>query len=596
MGCNSSAVAPNTLPNNSAFKKNAVAPEPPNDSGLVYFEENKSAENLFIACKKGKINNVKDIIQYCDVNAKGMWMNTPLIVACQYNHGDIAMVLLETPHIDFQYQNDKGASAILYACLEGMVDVVARLIDLGVKVDTPAALIYNTSTDKNDYYTPLSIAVVNGHTSIVNLLISADTGLIYEKYSLSASTIFPNSSGTKTIRDVTCFMLACRYGWRDVLQILIRQVRLKEGISGCEKWLLMLDSYSQGLLHYLAYFIDHSHTCGVRDLMHELNSVNTTLLHQMIYVENVEGNNVLHVACDKKNFVLLQSLLDLERAHGRVMNLDVMNGSGATPLYLSVKRRHEDMITLLLENQADPFVMCKSNDNMLPGAGGNEVEISCVDEAMKLPKSSKVHKIFVAIKEGRQDMSQSTTQPHMSSLQNQRAVGGGSRSFANIHDIPLPIDIDIPAEAAKEDYVRGPSSVVQGAEQDGGGGDISSPTTHLPYEDSDVRAASPVSRSSASSKLQFTPVHVPVPSTPLVTNTSKMRSVHNSKSIEVTSYVIDISTASASARIVQARSPRVDDITPAGAGGGEGSAHLDSTRRALFDEDDDGMDVGGGKR
>jgi ankyrin repeat protein len=55
-----------------------------------------------------------------------MWGSTPLIVALQYGQKEIAEILLQENELgDLDHSNEKGASALLYACMEGMTDIVS---------------------------------------------------------------------------------------------------------------------------------------------------------------------------------------------------------------------------------------------------------------------------------------------------------------------------------------------------------------------------------------------------------------------------------------------------------------------------------------
>ena len=97
----------------------------------------------------------------CDVNKRGMWESTPLIVACQYRHSDVALALCDTPGVDIAAVNEKGATALLYAAMEGLQDVVERLLAMGLDTDTfvanaSPAVVYNSSTDCNLPLTPPS--------------------------------------------------------------------------------------------------------------------------------------------------------------------------------------------------------------------------------------------------------------------------------------------------------------------------------------------------------------------------------------------------------------------------------------------------------
>ena len=79
--------------------------------------------NIIFHIKEGNLEHVKQCIdQGVSVNHLGMWGNTPLIVACQYQKTEIAEYLLTMKEVDIHHINEKQASALVYACLEGATE------------------------------------------------------------------------------------------------------------------------------------------------------------------------------------------------------------------------------------------------------------------------------------------------------------------------------------------------------------------------------------------------------------------------------------------------------------------------------------------
>ena len=71
--------------------------------------------------------------------------------AAQYGKADIALHLLDYTGVDVCSTNERGASALLYACLEGQTEVVSRIIEVNPGVLTSAdfsapAVLYNPGT------------------------------------------------------------------------------------------------------------------------------------------------------------------------------------------------------------------------------------------------------------------------------------------------------------------------------------------------------------------------------------------------------------------------------------------------------------------
>ena len=196
-------------------------------SGLVYTAAVDNSGNLFAAIKRGDVQTVTDLLLVYEENLAnrstnssvsnspkattsvkstksnlftatgnspmfkgpsllitsanvnkllGMWNSTPLIVATQYAQTEIAAMLLGLPELgDLNHLNDKGASALTYACMEGMTEIVKSLLAHGAEVSLKptSEVVYNQLSDSSVRCTPYSIAVSNGHQSIAAALIDA---------------------------------------------------------------------------------------------------------------------------------------------------------------------------------------------------------------------------------------------------------------------------------------------------------------------------------------------------------------------------------------------------------------------------------------
>ena len=107
-----------------------------------------------------------------DLNVRGMWGNTPLLVAAQYNHSEVAKLLIQVG-ADVTVVNDSGATALLYCCLEGQTELVDLLLSKDAVVEPPPARVYNSQCESHIRLTPLLAAAINGRTQIVSLLLEA---------------------------------------------------------------------------------------------------------------------------------------------------------------------------------------------------------------------------------------------------------------------------------------------------------------------------------------------------------------------------------------------------------------------------------------
>ena len=177
------------------------------------------------AAKSGDMKSLRERLaeEGCDVNKRGMWESTPLIVACQYRHSDVALALCDTPGVDIAAVNEKGATALLYAAMEGLQDVVERLLAMGLDTDTfvanaSPAVVYNSSTDCNLPLTPFLGACLNGHEAIARALLAVGANPS-EQHGVSDSA---GAATSRHMHDRTPLCLAAQSGHPKVASLLLQ--------------------------------------------------------------------------------------------------------------------------------------------------------------------------------------------------------------------------------------------------------------------------------------------------------------------------------------------------------------------------------------
>ena len=138
-----------------------------------------------------------------------MWGNTPLLVACQYQKQEIAEYLLTMKEVDIHHLNERQASALVFACLEGaeqslvsiasaspvlsslgMTSVVRILMEKGVPIDVSPCKIYSSVLDQSIECTPISASILHGHESVVQLFLDYGFPLDY-RFSFAILKSFP---------------------------------------------------------------------------------------------------------------------------------------------------------------------------------------------------------------------------------------------------------------------------------------------------------------------------------------------------------------------------------------------------------------------
>lgn len=262
--------------------------------------------NVIRAAKNGDLQSIQQALDNgLDCNKRGMWKSTPLLFACQYAHVALAKCLALHPSIELDVVNERGASAFLMACLEGLHEIVQILLDRNAIIDTPPGLVYNSKTDTNTLLTPMEAASTNGHVSIIQLLLHAN-GSVTDKAILSA----------------------CRYGHCDIVVLFANRVfrdTLKD--EGGNTPILLASQYGhEKIAEYLFK-----------------NNVN-------IQCVNNQGKSILHY-CAEHNFSNLTQQV-LQCSQKLDINLQCFT-SLETPVFIAAAHNHINVYTILVQHNAD---------------------------------------------------------------------------------------------------------------------------------------------------------------------------------------------------------------------------------------------------
>ncbi len=377
-------------------------------SGLIYTEAATKTtsvndiSNLFSSIKRGNYQHFLDIIketyqgesEYYKVHyLKGMWDSTPLLVAIQYHQTEMIDYLLAhlPPHkirdadndkeeFVLNHRNEKGATAMLFAVMEGLTTIVQQLIKLDVTVNIPATVdaIYNPLYDQSMIATPLSLAVANQQCEILKLLLAAgckvNTPFDFPTVKSATASVGGKSNGVKGL---TPILLSCNYGHLDV----VRELLTHDDID-CE----VNDEEFANILHHLARSKkaqpnnnpdSNNPVVGIFQELMKKEVITMGMLQQ----RDKNSDTPLHIACDNKQVDLVKLLLE-EGSNPSSMN----SNTGFTPLHIAIRRRQIDIVKLLLEYGADPLAKIESK------AGAQ----SPVEMSNKLSSDNEIH---VAVKQ-----------------------------------------------------------------------------------------------------------------------------------------------------------------------------------------------------
>ena len=119
---------------------------------------------LHSMCALGVLDRVKNLIEmYGNVEVRDKNGKTPLHIACEEGHIDVAEYLICEYSCDKEAKDDEQYTPLFASCLAGQIDMVKYLVSrFGCKFDIRDA------TGK----TPLHIACANGYTDIIEYLIN----------------------------------------------------------------------------------------------------------------------------------------------------------------------------------------------------------------------------------------------------------------------------------------------------------------------------------------------------------------------------------------------------------------------------------------
>ena len=92
------------------------------DSSMTQMLHDQNNRAFVKALKAGDLAQVRTLLgQGVDIERRGMWENTPLLLACHYGHATVALELLQRGASPIVV-NEKGCTPLLYACVESMTE------------------------------------------------------------------------------------------------------------------------------------------------------------------------------------------------------------------------------------------------------------------------------------------------------------------------------------------------------------------------------------------------------------------------------------------------------------------------------------------
>lgn len=254
-----------------------------------------TADALHIACEKGYLKIIQALVTRDNVNVPDNLEQTPLMIACSYNHPEAVQILLQQKEVDRDLKGQRGWTALHYACVSGCYDAVVAL----VKPET-----LNMRTDLKN--TPLMLACSNNHPQVVLFLIQMGAELeAVDEFCMSAMDS------------------ACSGGCLEAVQALVTEDNINSCENADESTPLMLAS-EENHVEIARFLLSQG---AERDFI------------------NSEGMTALHAACFAGALETVQLLVTPD-------NINLMPEFGETPLMYACKQNHPEIMVYLLSHGA----------------------------------------------------------------------------------------------------------------------------------------------------------------------------------------------------------------------------------------------------
>eukprot|EP00441_Pelagodinium_beii_P033455 CAMPEP_0197626912 /NCGR_PEP_ID=MMETSP1338-20131121/5681_1 /TAXON_ID=43686 ORGANISM="Pelagodinium beii, Strain RCC1491" /NCGR_SAMPLE_ID=MMETSP1338 /ASSEMBLY_ACC=CAM_ASM_000754 /LENGTH=456 /DNA_ID=CAMNT_0043197507 /DNA_START=52 /DNA_END=1422 /DNA_ORIENTATION=+ len=275
-------------------------------------------KSLIKAVKDGDVAAVDDILKEegCNLEALGMWDNTPLLAACTYGHTEAALRLIEHG-ANVLARNEHQATPLHYASVEGSLNVVSALIkaaaqggsDVTKMVNAEPAKVYNRHLDAYGQRTPLQSAAESGFPEIIEVLLASGARLDEE-----------DEDGR------TALWLASRHSRISAAKTLLQHgarasAKDKEGVS------ILGAAVAGGCKEELVFAL----------LANGITDVNDT------------SGSPLRDAVKSGQKSIVEALL----TNGASVNATAVAG-GATALHAACEKGDEHLVSLLVHSRADP--------------------------------------------------------------------------------------------------------------------------------------------------------------------------------------------------------------------------------------------------
>lgn len=271
-------------------------------------------QRLIEASEKGdNITVVQLLMSGVDpnVNAKDWAGYTPIIVALNNGHIKTAKILIEAG-VDINKLGDCGRTPLVNAILDDRIELVKLLLELGADVN-----VYSRAK-----HSPLMLSLINKNSTIARMIIEAGANL-----------------NTVTDYGFTPLHYAIRMNDIEMVKFMVEKGALVN--NNLNKWgnSLIKEAVNKENLDMVSYLINIG--LDIKKL-------------------DYDGNTLLHWIATTGNINLINLVLDTG-----IVDVNILNTCGATPLILAVSYSNKEMVSLLIQRKADVNIQSNSGRSIL---------------------------------------------------------------------------------------------------------------------------------------------------------------------------------------------------------------------------------------